>query len=388
MHLARLRLSDLRNFHRLEVALDPGIYVVAGANAQGKSNLLEAVALLATARTTRPGTDIDLVSWRALAEDPLPAARIEADVATAGGRVGLEVTVIAQPATAGTPTRASRRFRVNGVAKRASDLIGRLRVVMFSADDLEIIDGPPANRRRYLDITISQLDSAYVRALQRYSRVLEQRNALLRRIQERRARADELDFWDDELAAAGAIILNRRAETLRAIGRDASERYAELAATEGDTLAVCYEPRVPVAIAEALREHDLVERLKEAFVAGRSDAVRRGLTLIGPHRDDVEFVIAGHPAASSASRGQQRTAALALRLAEVEHSMRRTQDAPVLLLDDILSELDPHRRARILGAAYGVDQVIITTPDEDRPSASELPGAMRYRLAQGALSAI
>ncbi len=388
MHLARLSLVDLRTFRRLEVELSPGVHVIAGGNAEGKSNLLEAIAMLATTRVPGGGTDLDLISWDAVAEDPIPAARLEAEVATRAGREHLEVSIVGQVVTVGVPPqRAARRFRVNGVARRASDLIGRLRVVLFAADDLIIIDGAPAHRRRYLDITISQLDPAYVRALQRYARVLEQRNSLLKRLQERRARPDELDFWDTELAEAGATILAARAEALRVLGQDAAVTYAELAANESESLEVIYEPRVPAVVAGRLREHDLAARLLEALQAGRGEDIRRGLSLIGPHRDDVRFLIGGHAAGVSASRGQQRSAALALRLAEVGYSRARTGDAPVLLLDDILSELDPARRARVLSVAYGVDQVLITTPDAEHPSGAELPGAFRWRLEGGLLHA-
>ncbi len=387
MHLARLTLIDLRTFRRLEVELTPGIHVIEGANAQGKSNLLEAIAMLATTRSQGGGTDLDLISWDALADDPIPAARLEAEVVTATGREHVEVSIVGQVATVGVPpSRAARRFRVNGVARRASDLIGRLRVVLFAAADLTIIDGPPAHRRRYLDITLSQLDTTYVRALQRYTRVLEQRNSLLKRLQERRGKPDELDFWDGELAESGAVILAARAEALRVLGRDAAIIYAELAASESESLEVAYEPRLPAAAAARLREHDLAERLLEALVAGRTEDIRRGLTLIGPHRDDVRFLIGGHAAGVSASRGQQRSAALALRLAEVAYSTARTGEAPVLLLDDILSELDPARRTRVLSVAYGVDQVLITTPDAAHPSHAELPEAIRWRLEGGHLT--
>lgn len=389
MHLAHLSLSNVRSFRRLELPLEPGRHVVAGENGEGKSNLLEAVQMLATARTLRSGADLDMISWDSLAEDPMPAARLEAAVNTAAGRKTLEIAVVAQGMVAGVrPTRASRRFRVNGVARRASDLIGQLRVVMFSADDLDIIAGAPALRRRYMDITISQFDPAYLRALQRYQRVLEQRNSLLRKLQERRGRANELDFWDEELATAGALIVNRRAEAIRDLARDAHDRYAELAAGESEDLEVCYEPRLPGDLPTAVREHDLAERYRAAIVAERGEDVRRGVTRWGPHRDDIQFLIGGHHAGNSASRGQQRTAALALRLAEVDLSTGRSGDPPVLLLDDILSELDAGRRERILGAAYHVDQVLITTPDIDRPTADELPEATRYRLAGGVLTVV
>ena len=220
MHLDRLTLTNVRTFRDLDLSLEPGCYVVGGPNASGKSNLLEAITLLATARSSRARADVELISRQALRDDPLPGARLAAEVTTAAQPVSVELAVTArEPAGAGgRPPATGRRFRVNGIARRASDLIGQLRVVPFSADDLQIISGSPTQRRRYLDITISQLDVRYVRALQRYQRVLTQRNGLLRRLQERRGRgADELEFWDTELAAAGGVILAGRASALDAL---------------------------------------------------------------------------------------------------------------------------------------------------------------------------
>ena len=197
MHLTRLELTNVRSFRRLDLRLGPGAHVIVGDNAQGKTNLLEAVALLATGRTSRAGTDGDLIAWGSLHDDPLPAARLVGALSRRDGDASVEITVMStQPlpeAPAGASVavpRTSRRFRVNGVARRASDLIGVLRVVMFAAQDLRLIDGPPAGRRRYLDITVSQLDREYVRAAQRYARVLQQRNSLLRRIQEPRGQLE------------------------------------------------------------------------------------------------------------------------------------------------------------------------------------------------------
>ena len=219
MHIAQLSLTNVRSFRRLEIDLTPGLHVVTGPNGSGKSNLLESIALLATARSLRTSSDVDLIAWDALRDDPLPGARLAARVQSRGeGNVQLEVTISARPGTApDAPVTASRRFRVIGVARRASDLIGRLRVVLFSAEDLAIIEGAPAARRRYLDITISQIDPGYVRALQRYQRVLQQRNSLLRRIHERRSQPAELDFWDEELAQTGAVLLTARHRVLRAL---------------------------------------------------------------------------------------------------------------------------------------------------------------------------
>ena len=394
MHIAQLSLTNVRTFRRLELDLSRGFHVITGANATGKSNLLESITLLATTRATRAGPDAGIISWAALEDDPLPAARLAAHVESAAGQTTVEITVLTRElggrSSPDRPPPTSRRFRVNGVAKRASDVIGRLRAVAFSASDIDLIDGPRANRRRYLDITISQFDPAYVRALQRYARVLQQRNGLLRRLHDRRGSPDELQFWDDELAASGAIVLAARAAALRALSRDAAAVYADLTAP-GETLEVRYRPALPEELhdtLDALDESELASRLAAVLLDGRARDIQRGMTLVGPHRDDVAFLIDGHDAASTASRGEQRTAALALRLAEVTLSTDRSGEAPVLLLDDILSELDAARRERVLHVAYGVEQVFLTTPDEDRPTSEELPEARRYRLSEGALTAL
>ena len=390
MHLTRLSLTNVRSYRQLDVELARGIHVISGQNAAGKSNLLDAAQMLATTRSHRPGNDIDLINWTALADDPLPAARIVGEVTGAEGAVSLEVTVIAAEAQGDAPRRSSKRFRRNGVARRASDLIGQLRVVMFSADDLSIITGAPSVRRRYLDLTISQFDPSYVRALQLYNRVLQQRNSLLRRIAERRGQPDELAFWDDELAAAGTTIVSARRQTLGRLGDDAAARYPGLGAA-GEQLEVHYSPALPEQVSGPLaagegNAADLAGHYREAIAAARPEDIRRGQTRFGPHRDDAVFLLNGHDAAVTASRGQQRTLALALRLSEVRLSTGASGEPPVLLLDDILSELDAHHRERVLGVAYRADQVLITSPDEGRPSREELPEASRHRLADGALS--
>lgn len=395
MHIARLSLTNVRTFRRLDTPLERGISVVTGPNGAGKTNLIEAIALLATTRSGRAASDAEVIAQHALREEPLPAATLHAEVVTAADPVTVEIVVSSlevrgrAAAEAGALPPTSRRFRVDGVARRASDLIGRLRVVMFSAADLQIIDGSPARRRRYLDITISQLDREYVRALQRYQRVLQQRNSLLRSLQERRARpGDELEFWDQELAASGSVVLHGRALAVRALAEGAAAHYADLAPNV-EPLAVCYEPALPPAAAAAVVDGAGIEGVAAAFretlEERRRDDLAAGMTRSGPHRDNMRFEIGGNDAGAFASRGQQRTAGLALRLAEVALSRDRTGDAPLLLLDDILSELDEQRRERVLAAAYGVDQVVITSADEDRPSAADLPGARRFHIEEGEL---
>lgn len=391
MRLSHLTLTHVRSFDRLDMDFEPGIHVVYGENGSGKTNLLEAIALLSTARRARAGRDGELISWTTLADDPLPAAQLSAHVEGIAGTTSLDITVMTRAvrASAGAETSdapaASRRFRVNGVARRASDLIGRLRTVLFSVDDVGLVDGAPAARRRFLDVTISQLEPLYVRALQRYNRVLVQRNSLLKRLQERRGDSGELDFWDQEAATAGAVLVRSRAELIARLDELSAVSHRDLS-TKGEQLRLAYEPALPDDLREGLCEPGLDSRLASMLRATRPLDIRRAMTLHGPHRDDVAMLLDGHSAAAFASRGEQRTLALALRLGEVALSRERTGDAPVLLLDDVLSELDARRRARVVAAAYEVDQVFITTPDEDRPRIEELPGAHRYSLEAGTLT--
>lgn len=411
MHLSHLSLANVRSFRRLEIDLEPGSYVVVGENAEGKSNLLEAIALLATTRSQRPGADVELISWPALREEPLPAARLAGRVESARGSDTVEMSIAARALSAPgggaegggapgegvdpAPPPTGRRFRLNGVARRASDLVGTLRAVLFSAADLGVVAGPPAARRRYLDLTLSQLDGRYVRAAQRYARVLQQRNSLLRRIAERRGRPDELDFWDEELAQAGSVLLADRARSIDRLAADAARRYAELA--PGDApLRPCYRPALPGPLSAALLADGgdgagagdwLSGAFRDALAERRREDVAAGVTRIGPHRDDVAFLLGGRELAPTASRGQQRGAALALRLAEVELCRSRTGEPPVLLLDDVLSELDARRRERVIEVAYGVDQLVVTTPDPTRPPPGAVVGERRLRLAEGELRA-
>lgn len=289
MHLTRLSLTNVRTYRQLELEPGRGIHVIAGENAAGKSNLLDAIAMLATTRSHHAGNDLDMITWSAIEEDPLPAARIAADVASNAGPVSLDIAVIAGEPSADGSRRTSRRFRLNGVARRASDLIGQLRVVMFSADDLTIISGSPSGRRRYLDLTISQFDPSYVRASQRYNRVLQQRNSLLRTLQERRGQLDELAFWDDELSEAGAIIIQARQRALERLGSDAAKRYPELGA-EGETLEIHYRPALPDELQPSIPSQDFQQHFRQAVEEGRQQDVWRGATRFGPHRDDVAFL--------------------------------------------------------------------------------------------------
>jgi len=259
--------------------------------------------------------------------------------------------------------------------------------VLFTTDDIELIGGGPGERRRYLDVMLTQLQPVYARALQRYGKVVTQRNALLRRIQTGEAAPDELDFWDEELAGHGATLVGARAtavESLADLARDAHRRLSGSA----EELAISYEPRLEGWAGGAGTEitAELSAALREALAAGRGRDIGAGMTLSGPHRDDVSVLLNGVAAASFASRGQQRTAALALRLAEAGYMVQVKGDLPVVLLDDVLSELDEERRRAVLSSLGAWDQLLITSTDDDRFSEGLPTDSAVFRVRAGTVT--
>ncbi|MHB8575460.1 MAG: DNA replication/repair protein RecF [Dehalococcoidia bacterium] len=387
MYLARLALNNFRNYRRLDLAPVRGVTLITGANAQGKTNLLEAVYLLATTRPARGGSEAELIRWNAAAEG-LNAARVIGEAERKHGPVAVEVVVAGKEpgaGPAGAVEHASKRLKVNGVPRRASEVIGQLTAVLFTAEDIELITGPPAARRRYLDITISQTDGAYVRSLQRYARVLLQRNSLLRRIGDGQASPEELGYWDDELVREGARIMHVRATTMQSLRIAGREYHAKLSDGRED-LEVAYAPQTALP-----DDNGAVERAIELKLRGSLSQLRRreiagGVTLVGPHRDDLSFTLNGVALSAYGSRAQQRTAALALRLAETAFLNGANQDPPILLLDDILSELDESRRQAVMRLMHDAEQVFVTTAEPERFDQEFLRAATVYEVRGGELA--
>jgi DNA replication and repair protein RecF len=381
MRVSRLQLFDYRNFHRLDIEIPSRTALFIGANAQGKTNLLEAVYLLATMRGLRAETDAQLIRQEVL-QDPIPAARVVADIETREGPAKVEVAVVARPGARGPI--ATKTVKINGAPKRLADAIGRLTAVLFSADDLLMIEGSPSLRRRYIDLTLTQTDRAYAGARSRYERLITQRNSLLKRIREGEAHAEELTFWDGELAKDGGLLMARRAAALAEISGPAAAHHRALATDEA--LEISYEPRLDLQPAGASSPEDYGGILADALGRGLSRDIAAGMTLHGPHRDDLRLLLNGFPAAGYASRAQQRTIALSLRLAETELLARHRGEAPVLLLDDVMSEMDAARREAVMASLGSVDQLLITGTDWDRFSPEFATAAARFRVEAGSVS--
>jgi DNA replication and repair protein RecF len=392
--LRELVLVNFRNYVRL--ALTPGdpITVLVGDNGQGKSNVLEAIYLLATTRSPRTSNDRELVHWRAR-RDVIPFARLEARIRRDDADLHVEILIKAEndsaavsAETAGTvpPIRpVTKQVKVNGLPTRAVELIGQVNVVLFTPDDVALVAGSPSGRRRYLDITISQVNGHYLRALQRYNKVLVQRNTLLRQVRERRQRREQLDFWNEELVKLGSYVVARRVETVAALNRDLGPLYRDLGGGQHD-LGVHYQPTThdPTELGSDTGRLAELYTVKVGEMLGRE--IEQGVSLVGPHRDDFTFVVDGVDLHDYGSRGQQRLAVLALKLAEAQFMRKETEEQPILLLDDILSELDPVRRGFVLAQAGKAGQTLITTTDLSDFGPELLSRAAIIRVERGTLT--
>jgi DNA replication and repair protein RecF len=385
---AQLSLVNFRNYVRLDLDLSSDAIVVVGENAQGKSNLLEALYCLATTKSFRAGSDRELINWYA-GEGDLAFARLSAQVMRKGGPLKLEV-VVSEAARREGPGNApvSKRFKVNGLPKRAFDVIGLVTVVHFAPQDVDLVTGAPTNRRRYLDITIAQVDGRYVRALAHYGKVLIQRNHLLRRIRDRQARADQLSFWDEELVNSGAYVVLRRLETVARLARLGHDSHRELAA-QRELLEIGYRSTVAGERVDLTADLDarlaaVTTAFREALTAALARELQLGASIVGPHRDDLTFQVDGRDVGVYGSRGQQRTVALALKIAESSFIKEESGEWPILLLDDVMSELDDVRRGQVLGSVQPDQQVIVTTTELGTIERSFLDGARVMRVQSGA----
>ncbi len=389
IHIARLSLTGFRNHIQTVIELGPGLSVFEGENGHGKSNLLEAVYMLAIAKSPRTSSERELINWRLGGSgghvqilgvgregDETVQAQIDFDVAASGS-------------TNGSGYRKS--LRLNGIVRTSADFVGNLNVVFFEADDLEIILGSPSTRRRYLDILISQSRPAYLKSLQRYSKVVTQRNHLLRRVREGSASSDEMAFWDERLAYEGAEIVQERHGVMEKLRKEAVPAHAEL--TDGHDLSLRYMPQLtesgpgdspPDSYAHSV----LVQCLTHGLESARRREVAQGVTVVGPHRDDIAIELNNQPAASFASRGQSRIIALALKMAEADVVKSLTGRTPVLALDDILSELDPGRRRLVLERAARFEQVLLTSAELNLISPEHLEGAALFKVCEGKVESV
>ncbi len=358
MQLNRLRLRHFRTYDTLDLHLSPGVTILHGPNAAGKTNLLEGAFVLATTKSFRTRTDRDLISWEAGNEGGQRFALLEGDAEANSGPVRVSVAIAEQPARGPLEASIRKQFKLNGRPKRAADVVGSIKAVLFSPDDTALVTGSPSGRRRYMDLMLCQIDHHYLRALQEYGRIVVQRNSLLQRLRGRPDPATLLDFWDEKLISVGTEIISTRRAMLRVLNDFAREGYTDLAGL-GEELSVLYRPSLEDA-AEA-PDGALPELFRRRLNALQTKEIYQGMTLCGPHRDDLQFLVNGADVQYFGSRGQQRSVALALRLAEMRYMTNRTGEQPMLLLDEAMAELDDDRRRLLLRLMETHPQVLVTT---------------------------
>lgn len=371
MHISQLILRNFRNYSETSVAPAPGLNIFLGKNAQGKTSILEAIYVLATSRSWRASKDPELIGWDA------DEARVSAEVIREEQN-DIEIEVILSRSE-------KKQVKVNTIRQtRLADFMGQLNVVLIEPHDGEIVRGDPSERRKFLNLEISQIQPQYCRLLVSYRKVLEQRNRLLKNLQGKHSTDGVLDVWNEQLAHYGSRILERRLEFVHRIGELARVIHSQVT-DGGENLEVKYVPSIDLG--NAVTANGIAERMKGSLDQLRDEEIRRGITLVGPQRDDLSFLVNGVDARVYGSQGQQRTIALSLRLAELEVMEETAAEPPIILLDDVMTDLDEDRRAHIFEMTQGRCQIFITAASRRLFDEEFLSSGRIFRVSGGQVTA-
>ena len=415
MLLTHISLTNFRNYTRLDVELPGGPILFVGGNAQGKTSLLEAVYLLATFSSFHAAHDRQLINFFT-AREPLAVARVVADFRWHENRNAawegnhnqaplrthrLEIRLIQEVNGIDQTPRFRKEVLMDGAKRKISEAIGAFNAVLFLPQMMNIIEGSPDDRRRYLNLMISQVEPGYAGALTEYGRVLTQRNALLKQLSEKGGDIRQLTYWDEKLAAYGARIVHSRIKAIQEVEKIAAGVHQELT-RYGEVLRLSYLPAydpLPRRNDQPMLKLDTpvdrssipVEKIETGFRESlekvRREEIARGVTTLGPHRDETRFLANGIDLSNYGSRGQARTAVLSLKLAEVLWMRSKTDQWPVLLLDEVLAELDPARRCDLLNRLSESEQALLTTTDLDVFSKEFSKRATIWRIDSGRILA-
>lgn len=360
MYLSDLTLLNYRNYSDLEIDLPKGLILLHGDNAQGKSNLIEAIYLLSIAKSYKAGNERETLQLKhGKSSDKghvIGVFHNESDKF----RVMIDMRLVSSPNDVNRQI-LRKDITLNGSPVSASTLLGNINAVLFTVDDIELIVGSPSIRRRFLDILICRIDKVYLRALQKYQRVLFQRNHLLRLIRDRKASVSELEFWNDSLIYEGSYITMKRKLIVNELTSVVTPIYQKLTNT-GENISLNYEPGL---LTETFAFDDLQSRFKATLDDALDREISQGVSQYGPQRDEMKIFLDGMDSSVFASRGQSRTLALALKLSEGNILHKETNQSPIILLDDVFSELDDFRRNLILDHVSSNEQVFISSNDKD-----------------------
>jgi DNA replication and repair protein RecF len=401
MYLKHLSLTNFRNFARLDIETPRRAVLLVGSNAQGKTSVLEAIYFLAAFTSFQTHADRQLVNFIA-AREPLAVARLVAEYQRGGTTNKLEVRLILEPVGPTTGQRLRKEILLNGVKRPLGEVIGHFNAVIFVPQMSAVIEGAPDDRRRYINLALAQTIPDYARCLSEYSQTLTQRNALLKQLGERGGDQSQLDYWDEQLSTNGSRLILWRINAILELEKLAARVHREL--THGaEMLRLGYDPSydpLPRPDGQAALKLDVhvnragidLDTVKKGFTARlrqiRSEEIARGVTTIGPHRDELRFLANGIDLGDYGSRGQVRTALLALKLAEVDWMKERTGEWPVILLDEVMAELDIQRRADLLNYLGNAEQVLLTTTDLNLFSQEFVNQAVLWKVSAGSVLAV
>lgn len=370
MFIKQLQLRGFRNYESLDITFENTLNVIIGENAQGKTNLLEAIYILAFTRSYRTTNDRDLIKW-----DKEFAKIVGNLTKSTDRRIPLELIF----------HKTGKKAKLNHLEQRKlSSYIGTMNVVMFAPEDLSLVKGPPQIRRRFMDMELGQIEPMYVHHLGEYRKILKQRNNLLKQLQfDKNKDRMFLHILTEQLAKHAAVILYKRFNFLKLLRKWAMPIHFQIS-RELEALRIVYEASIDVS--ETEDEAKLEAIYLAEFSRIEDNEIRRGTTLIGPHREDLNFFINDKEVKLFGSQGQQRTTALSLKLAEIDLIYEQTGEYPILLLDDVLSELDDFRQSHLLSAIEGKVQTFVSTTNIDGIRHETLKQATIYEVEQGVVT--
>ncbi|WP_025784284.1 DNA replication/repair protein RecF [Sporosarcina sp. D27] len=369
MYIDRLALTDYRNYASLDLSFSPHINVFIGENAQGKTNVMEAIYVLAMAKSHRTSNDRELIRWGQ------EYGKIEGDVERKYGHLPIELVI----------SKKGKKARVNHIEQnRLSLYIGQVNVVMFAPEDLNLVKGSPQVRRRFLDMEIGQISPVYLHDLLHYQKLLKQRNAILKDNRGKRQFEDVMfDVYTEQFVDKAVQIIKKRYYFLELLQKWAGPIHHGI--SRGlENLEVSYSTLKELSPLQS--DDEMKDILMKKLAEVKTRELDRGITLIGPHRDDLTFMVNGYDIQTYGSQGQQRTTALSLKLAEIELVRQEVGEAPILLLDDVLSELDDYRQSHLLNTIQGQVQTFVTTTTVAGIEHETIRQAAIYEVEDGTVS--
>lgn len=369
MNIERLQLTDYRNYESLTLDFSNKINVFIGENAQGKTNVMESIYVLAMAKSHRTANDKELIRWDA------DYGKIEGVVNKRYGSVPIELTI----------SKKGKKGKINHLEQsKLSNYIGQMNVVMFAPEDLNIVKGSPQIRRRFIDMEIGQISPVYLHDLLTFQKILKQRNHLLKNNQGKASLASDVmfDIYTEQYVQAAVQIIQKRFQFMELLQAWAEPIHFGI--SRGlEKLVIKYRP---VSGMEAnWSAQQMMEYLTKKLEEVKQREIERGVTLIGPHRDDLQFFVNDYDVQTYGSQGQQRTTALSLKLAEIELIKQETKETPILLLDDVLSELDDYRQSHLLNTIQGEVQTFVTTTSVEGIHHETIQHAKLFHVKQGAI---